>query len=101
MKNKKGGIPIQYLVLGVLVLCLFALVSFLISSNQTQKNVPNLEVFENLTSGLQSFYYYLDAGYSKTDAASLVGGKILNNKLVLNANDGKVLNATYTIDLNK
>ncbi len=101
MKNKRADIPVTMLVFGVFALFLFAIISFFVSSNHVQNNTPNLEVFENLTSSLQSFYYYLHAGYSQQEAAKMVGGVIKNNKLTLNANDGKTIYVTYIIDLNK
>ncbi len=108
--NKRGDISITLLVIGVFAICTLAIISFILQTQQiniiakiSQEHFANLELFENLSSQAEDFYFYANSGLSQEAAAERIGAQIQDNKLVLNAEQKDpdiILSVQYIIDLN-
>ena len=61
MKNKKANIPITILVIGVVAICGFAIVSFLLSNEKTKNNFASPEVVDQISSFVDEYYFYKDS----------------------------------------
>jgi len=83
MKNRKGDIPITILVILVAAICVLAILSFLNSKDKVQSNYLGLDAFEELNSDVEKYYFYLNADYSREDAAEEIGADIEGGTLVL------------------
>lgn len=106
--NKRADISITILVVGVFALFSLAIVSFLISNEYVKGNFVNNEIFENMYSHVENFYFYLNSGFSAQNAADRINAKLDKNKLTLSAmqtaptsKESVIMSITYTIDLNK
>jgi len=61
--NKRGDIPVTLLVIGVLVVCTLALLSFIKSDNQVKKSFKGIEVMEKANIEIEEGnlnHYYLE-----------------------------------------
>ncbi len=113
--NRRADVSITLLVIGVFAVCTLAIVSFLLNGRLSQGSFANMEIFENLSSQAEDFYFYADAGYSMQEAAEKIGAQLQDNKLTLSAEQktsapldfitkkepSVVLSVRYTIDLSK
>lgn len=100
--NKRGDISITLLVIGVFAICTLAIVSFLLHDKINPRGFVDLEIFENLSSQTEDFYFYINSGLSQQEAAERIGAQIQDNKLVLNAEQKDpniILSIQYIIDL--
>lgn len=86
-KDKRADIPITILILGVVALCIFAIINFTISSGKIILNSIRegimVELIENLNSDIERFHFYLNAGISEEEAARRVGGIIESGFLII------------------
>jgi hypothetical protein len=85
IKSRKGDVSITILVIGVFAVCSLAVISFMIFKAQNNNSSVNMEIFENLSSAVEKYYFYLNSGLSPDVAATNVGGQIQNGQLVLNS----------------
>ncbi len=99
LRNKKGDISITILVIGVVAVCVLAIVSFLISRSGAQKNFTSPAVFENISSQVESFYIYAHSGMPHQQAAQEIGAKLNGDKLILNAEQGGI-SVKYSMKIN-
>lgn len=83
LKEKKADIPITILVLGVLIICVLAIVSFVISKNKNEKNLLGVEVIEAVNSDAEKFYFYRNLGFSNEEAAEKINATIEGNYLII------------------
>ncbi|MCA9487420.1 MAG: hypothetical protein KC516_00485 [Nanoarchaeota archaeon] len=60
MRNKKSNIPIIFFVLGVFLVCSFALLTFFISDFQLSNSFVGLSVVENLNYNLEEYNFYVN-----------------------------------------
>jgi hypothetical protein len=102
--NKRGDISITILVIGVFSVCTLAIVSFMIYKAQNKNNSVNMEIFENLSSAVEKYYFYINSGLSPSVAAANVGGQINGDQLILNSQQGSdknpIISIKYIINLN-
>lgn len=70
LKNKRGDISITILVIGVFVVCAFAIIAFIIYKPSTSNGFVNANLFEDLYSQVENYYFYLNAGLSPQQAVS-------------------------------
>ena len=80
--SKKGDVSITILVVGVVAVCVLAILSFFVSNLKSQDFVGP-EVFGNISASVESFYFYVNSGLSYQEAADKVGAKIQGSFLVL------------------
>ncbi len=99
LRNKKGDISITILVLGVVAVCVLAIVSFFISKGTAQGSFTSPAVFENISSQIESFHIYVNSGMSYQQAANEIGAQLDGNKLVLNAEQGGI-SVIYPMKIN-
>ena len=98
--NKRGDVSITILVIGVFAVCTLAILSFLFYNQLNQGVFVNTEIFEDLSSQEENFYFYVNAGYSSQESAQKIGAQIESNRLILNAEENS-LSVQYIVDLNK
>ena len=84
IKNKRGDIPVTILVIGVFAICGLAILSFMYSNIFVVK-LDNLgiEIFEDIHTSVEQFYFYLNIGDSSEIASGNIGAKIIDNKLII------------------
>lgn len=115
--NRKADVAITILVIGVFAICALAIIIFIISNQQTQNNFVSTDTLENLSSSLETFYFYVHMGFSDQDAANRVGAQLQDGQLILNAeqnqssglisslispkNQTALLSVHYIVDLSK
>lgn len=85
IKDRKGDVSITVLVIGVFAVCSLAIISFMIFKAQNNNSSVNMEIFENLSSAVEKYYFYINSGLSLEAAATNIGGQIQNGQLVLNS----------------
>ncbi len=82
IKNKKADVPIMILVIGVIAICILAILSFF-NSDSSFKSNTGVEVIEEINADVEEFYFYVNAGFSEEEAAGKIGAEIIDNKLVI------------------
>jgi len=80
MENKRGNIPIAIFVIGVVMVCILTLVSFISSSFLFKQSLYGLSDVELLNSQVDEYVFYLNRGLSAED---------INN--FFNISDGKFI----------
>lgn len=101
IKNKRGDIAVTLLVVGIVAVCVAALVSFQISKTRVQSSFINPDVLSNISVQMENFYLYINSGISEQQAANLIGAKLNGNRLTIHREQAGVMNVTYIVDLNK
>ncbi len=61
-KNRKGNIPITILTIGVVLVCTFALYTFLSSRNHVRNSFVGIGVIEDMNSQIEQNYFYKQSG---------------------------------------
>jgi len=98
--NKRADVSITLLVVGVFAVCTLAILSFIFYPRINQGSFVNTEMFENLSSQMENFYFYTNSGLSVEEAGQKIGARIEGNRLTLNAKQNS-LAVQYIVDLNK
>ncbi len=116
IKNSKGDVSITILVIGVFVISALAIISFLLYNQKIQSGFVNTEIFENLSSQIENYYFYIHLGMSPQQAATNIGAQLQGNQLIINAeqkadstifgsitggNSNAIISVKYIFDLNK
>lgn len=71
-KGKKGDIPITILTLGVLILCILALLSFIYSLFQFKKSFEGVGSIDEISSKIEGYDFYKeDIGTSKEELGNM------------------------------
>ena len=83
MKNKRGDIPVVILVIGVVMLCGIAIVSFFISDIQINGEPLGVGLMEEINADIEKFYFYLNLEDTKEEAGRKIGAEIENNFLIV------------------
>lgn len=83
MKNKKADITITILVILITSICILTITSFLVSKEKVQSNYLGLELFEGMSADVETFYFYLNAGFTESEAAEKIGAEMEGSKLVI------------------
>ena len=74
-KNKKGDIPIVILVIGVIAICILAILSFYISDRNAKKNF-DIEIVERASiMGEKISFYKESLGFSDQEITAIFGIK--------------------------
>ena len=82
MKNKHGDITVMILVIGVFAICTLAILSFIISESKEVKNPLGTELFEEIHSDVEKFYFYSNI-LSKEIAANEIDATLEGNQLII------------------
>ena len=67
MRNKKGNIPIAILVVGVILICALAILSFLSSSFKLEKSFADVTIMEDLNVKIEEYTFYKNQGVSNEE----------------------------------
>lgn len=67
MRNKKGDIPIAILVVGVILICALAILSFLSSSFKLEKSFADVTIMEDLNVKIEEYTFYKNQGVSNEE----------------------------------
>ena len=73
--NKRGDIPITILVIGVLAVCLLAIVSFYISDRATKNTLKSIDIIEKIALEKEKMSIYSSTGMSQQEIDELFGVK--------------------------
>ncbi len=96
LKEKRADIPVTILVLGVLVICALAIVSFIVSKNKSEENPLGIETIEAVNSDFEKFQFYKNLGFSNEEAAEKINATIEGNFLVIKKQEPKkILSVEY------
>jgi hypothetical protein len=108
LMNKRADVSITILVIGVFGVCAFAIISFILYNQQNQQNFVNAEIFENLSSQVENYYFYVNSGLSSQQAAQDIGAQLQGTQLILNAvqktpspGSKTIISVQYIVDLSK
>ena len=69
IKNKRGDIPVTILVLGVVAICILAILSFFISSFEMKKNF-DIQIVKEAKLAREKFDVYTTLGFTKEEIDS-------------------------------
>ncbi|MEK6847737.1 MAG: hypothetical protein AABX50_01270 [Nanoarchaeota archaeon] len=69
MKNKRGDIPVTILVLGVVAICILAILSFFVSSFEMKKNF-DIQIVKEAKLAREKFDIYTNLGFTKEEIDS-------------------------------
>ena len=72
IKNKKADAPVTILVLGVVVICILAIVSFYFSYQNVKKGFRSLDVVEEAVLVKEKLGFYQNLGLSKEESEKLI-----------------------------
>ena len=67
MRNKRGDIPIAILVVGVILICALAILSFLSSSFKLEKSFADVTIMEDLNVKIEEYTFYKNQGVSNEE----------------------------------
>jgi len=81
LKNKKADISITLLVLGILAICSMAVISFIVSKGVENNNFLQIEVFEEIYSDIEKFYFFKNLEFENEEAVEMVNQYIINTAL--------------------
>lgn len=77
IKNKKGDIPITFLILGVFLICSFALVSFYISTNRVDRNFVGVGLIEEMNAEIEKYHFYRNVNkFNEAEIMEMLNVKI-------------------------
>jgi hypothetical protein len=77
MTNKKADIAITIFVLGVVALCIYALVTFYLSSNNVNKNIVRTSVMEQINTKIEQYAFYKNTGeFTDDEIANILGVQV-------------------------
>ena len=84
--NPRGNIALQVLVVGVFIVCMVAMASFLYVQTKFVSGFTGINLAEQVSSDVEQFYTYVNLGYSCSEAAVLidVSYDVGQNKLIIN-----------------
>ena len=91
MKNKRGDIPVTILVIGILVVCILSIASFILSDKLFVRDNLKIENFEKIHSDVERFEFYRLIGDSDEEAALKIGATIQGSYLVLTEKSKDIL----------
>ncbi len=72
-KNKRGDIPIMILVLGVFVICILAIMSFVFSAAKSEDSVLGYIAVEMANSLREQYHFYENVGYGTAEIEDVLG----------------------------
>ena len=75
IKNRRGDIPIVILVIGVLAVCLLAILSFYISNRATKNNFNSIDLPEKVAIEKEKISFYNSVGLGQGETEQLLGVK--------------------------
>lgn len=84
MINKKGNIPITIFVLGVVMVCILVILSFMASSFYFKQSFYGVSAMEELNSQIDEYYFYLNQNMPVQKINSFF--KVSDNHLVFQEN---------------
>ncbi len=67
MRNKRGDIPITILVVGVILICALAILSFLSSSFKLEKSFADVTIMEDFNVKIEEYTFYKNQGVSNEE----------------------------------
>jgi hypothetical protein len=70
IKNKKSSVPVTILVVGVFVLCAFALYTFFVSEFKSSNSFVVIDFIRQANFQTDEFLYYLNSGVNEDKAMS-------------------------------
>ena len=70
--NKKGDIPITILVIGVLAVCVLAILSFFISNNSVKKSFLSIDTVTESVLIKEKVSFYENLGYKKEEIKTIM-----------------------------
>ena len=82
-KNNRGDISITVLVIGVFVVCMVAMASFLYANTKFSSGFAGLNIAEQVSSDVEQFYTYVNLGYTCSGAANLIDAEYGSNVLTV------------------
>ena len=82
-KGKRGSISIIVLVIGVVMLCIFTIVSFLLSGKINRADDIGVEATNSVNSKIEAFNFYVNLGFSESEAARKIGAETEGDILVI------------------
>jgi uncharacterized membrane protein YvbJ len=78
--NKKGDVPTTILVIGIIVVYIFALVSFIISMTRTQGVLLEANILEEMNNKIDQYYFYSNLNqFSRDEILDMLGAKTDNS----------------------
>ncbi len=89
MKNKRGDIPITILVIGVLAICITAILSFSLSSKSSKNDFSTLDTVEEVLVIKEKISLYSKLGFSEEEIIKILGiqyDENLKTKYILREN---------------
>ena len=69
IKNKRGDIPVTILVMGVVAICILAILSFFVSSFEMKKNF-DIQLVKEAKLAREKFDIYINLGFTKEEIDS-------------------------------
>ena len=75
-KNKRGDVPITLLVIGAIVVYIYALVTFAISMSRANGVIIESAVIEQMNNKIDNYYFYTNLNqYSRDEIMNMLGAK--------------------------
>lgn len=87
--NKRGDIPITILVIGVLAVCLLAILSFYFSDRAVKNTFVSIDLPEKVAIEVEKISFYKNIGMSQEEIEQLLGVKAdIQGKFILLEQNG-------------
>lgn len=71
MKNKKADIPVTILVIGVIAICVLAILSFFVSNNSVSNSFSAVDTVEAASLIKEKISFYKNLGYGEEEIKNL------------------------------
>lgn len=88
MKNKRGDIPVTILVIGVVAVCILAILSFLSSSFNFSHSFAGISEIEEMNSKIDEYYFYKNIGLSDEEIQEIL--EIKEGAIYIRENSTKI-----------
>ena len=70
--NKRGDIPITLLVIGIVIICILAIVSFLKSDSEVKGSFSAISTVESAGLVKEKISFYMNLGYNKEEVKNVL-----------------------------
>ncbi len=89
IQNKRADVPVMVLVIGVIALCILAILSFI--SVGSKEDYLGVELIEEIHSDVEKFYFYKNTNFPDGEAAQKIDAEIIGNQLIINQSNDFIL----------
>lgn len=89
-KNKRGDIPVMVLVMGIIAVCMFAILTFYMSDRNTKNAFEIIDTVKAASLIDDKIIFYENAGYGTTEVIKILNLNVDGNKKYYSVSEDKI-----------